>query len=281
MMNDVDLLEGEEMWASRVIDESQAYKNFLSDSSAQSFGKFGEFLFERWCLGRKIPCAVEHKNGVDFIVDSSLLFDVKAVRHIKQSKKTSFRRHPADKQIPGVFYAYIIFWSDCVELRVERDNRGIGNFDCDIEPTVVEQSWTVFEKDSIKLKDRTHSEFAYSLKNDLKSWLRRTLNIEARVIQRKVSANLNARKGGWGADNFYQNHSEKHQLVVLLGISDGKVLWVHSYPTAEWRSIKVKPKPVGTNRKEVFCYVEKELQDRYRFADVDDFKKSVKERFGL
>jgi hypothetical protein len=256
-------------------------EEFSVNSSAQSFGKFGEFLFMRWCLGKKIPCSGEHKNGVDFIVENLLLVDVKAVRHIKQSKKRSFRRHPAEKQIPGVCYAYIIFWSDCVELRVERDNRGIGKFDCDIERTVVEQSWAAFEKDSIKLIDRTHTEFAYSLKNDLKSWLRRTLNVEARIIQRKVSANLNSRKGGWGADNFYQNHTGEHQLVVLLGISHGKVLYVHSYPTAEWQKIEVQKKPVGTNRKEIFCYIEKKLSNRYRFADVAEFKKNVKDRFDL
>jgi hypothetical protein len=280
-MKDLDTLEGEEMWASRVIDASQSYKTFLSDSSDQSFGKFGEFLFERWCLEKKIPCAGEHKNGVDFIVENSLLVDVKAVRHIRQSKRTSFRRHPSEKQIPGVCYAYIIFWSDCVELKIERDNRGIGKFDCDIERTVVEQTWTAFEKRSIKLKDRTHTEFANSLKNDLITWLRHTLNVEARLIQRKVSANLNARKGGWGADNFYQNHSGKHQLVVLLGISDRKVVYVHSYPTAEWQNIEVQKKPVGTNRKEILCYYVDKLSDRYKFKDIEDFKLNVQKRFNF
>lgn len=280
-MKDLDVLGGAVMWTSRVIGETQTYNSFVSDLSAQSFGKFGEFLFERWCLGQKIPCSGEHKNGVDFIVENALPVDVKAVRHITQSKKKNFRRHPVEKQIPGVCYAYIIFWSDCVELRMERDNLSIGKFDCEIERMVVEQSWTAFEKDSIKLKDRSHADFAYSLKNDLKSWLRHTLNVEARIIQRKVSANLNAREGGWGADNFYQNHSRKHQLVVLLGISDGKVLYVHSYPTAEWQNIEVQRKPVGTNRKEIFCYIENNLLNRYRFADVDEFKKNVKERFGF
>jgi hypothetical protein len=45
--------------------------------------------------------------------------------------------------------------------------------------------------------------------------------------------------------------------------------------------IVVRPKPVGTNRKEILCYDVTKLLDRYKFRDIDDFKANVKERFNL
>lgn len=257
------------------------FEYFINNCSAQSLGKFGEFLFKKWCFNRNIPCVGKHENGIDFYIENSLHVDVKALRHIQKKKKDSFRRFPADKQIFEVCYAYVIFWSDCVELRVEREDCSVGNFDCDIEENLVEQSWVSFDKTSIKLQDRSHAEFARSLKIELKSWVRHNLNLEPRIIQRKVSSKLNARKGGWGADNFFQSNFNKYQLVILLGVSEKKVLYVHSYPTCEWQNIEVVPKPVGTNRKQILCYVVDKLPSRYKFEDLNDFKKSVKKRFGF
>ena len=41
-----------------------SYEDFLKDSSAQSIGKFGEFLFAKFCDSKKIKCNKEHENGV-------------------------------------------------------------------------------------------------------------------------------------------------------------------------------------------------------------------------
>ena len=86
------------------------FEDFLQNSSSQSLGKFGEFLFEEFCKQEKINCKREHEGGVDFIIKSNIKVDVKAVRHIKVNSKERFRRHNTEKQLPGVHYAYIIFW---------------------------------------------------------------------------------------------------------------------------------------------------------------------------
>ncbi len=88
------------------------FQDFLNNSSAQSIGKFGEFLFAKFCDSREISYKGEHKGGVDFIIKSDIKVDVKAVRHLKVNAKDRFRRHHFEKQLPQVHYAYIIFWKN-------------------------------------------------------------------------------------------------------------------------------------------------------------------------
>jgi len=258
-----------------------SFEDFLKTASAQSLGKFGEFLFLRYCQLKGIPCVGRHKGGVDFYVENKFSIDVKAVRHISVPSRHSFRRHNIEKQLPGVIYAYIIFWNDSVELRVEEKDLRFGDYDCSLENQFVSATWDKFDKKSVKFIDSTHGESASRLKRELTTWISENLGVRARVIQRKSTAKLGDRKGGWGADNFYTKPPHNHEIVVLLGIANGLVSFIHSYPTAEYANIKVRPKPVGTNRKEILCYDVGELSDRYKFKDVDDFKISVRQRFNL
>lgn len=261
--------------------DSISFDDFVRDSSAQSLGKFGEFLFSKFCDYKNIPHLSKHKGGVDFIIDSDLLLDVKAVRHIKYEHRARFRRHNIDKQLPDVHYAYIIFWKDSIELRVEKNDVKFGSYDCFLDEKFVSSVWLEFDKKSIKFLDKKHIENTNHLKKDLTNWVFDNLGIRARVIQRKATTTLGDRKGGWGADNFYQKPPHKHEIVVLLCVANGVVSYIHSYPTSEYLNIEVRPKPVGTNRKEILCYYVDKLADRYKFKDIDDFKDNVKNRFSF
>ena len=257
------------------------FDSFLKYASAQSLGKFGEFLFSKLCESKNIPFSSKHKGGVDFVIEDNLFIDVKAVRHIKITNRARFRRHNIEKQLPNVLYAYIIFWKESIELRVEKSDLKFGDYDCVFDSQLISSVWDEFDKKSIKFLDKKHTENTNLLKKELTDWISDNLNINARVIQRKASANLNKRSGGWGADNFYSDPPHKHKIVVLLGVSNGVVEYIHSYPTSEYLNIEVRPKPVGTNRKEILCYIVDRLSDRYKFRDLEDFKTNVKKRFNF
>ena len=257
-------------------------KTFINDSSAQSLGRFGEFLFAKFCSSKNLPYSSKHKGGVDFSFDNeNLLIDIKAVRHIKTPCRARFRRHSIERQLPDVLYGYIIFWNSSIELRVEKNDVKFGNYDCFFDNDFVNSAWESFDKKSVKFLDKSHVENTNFLKRELSVWLEEFLGVKARVIQRKASASLGSRKGGWGADNFYTKPPHKHKIVVLLCVANGVVQYIHSYPTSEHMNIDVRPKPVGTNRKEILCYDVTKLSDRYKFKDIDDFKANVKERFNL
>lgn len=258
------------------------FKTFVKDSSAQSLGRFGEYLFAQFCTLRNLSYSSKHKGGVDFLLDNDqLLIDIKAVRHINYSRRERFRRHSIEKQLPDVLYGYIIFWSDSIELRVEKNDAKFGGYDCVFNNDFVSSAWDNFDKNSVKFLDRAHIENTNSLKKELVAWVDEFLGVKARVIQRKASASLGSRKGGWGADNFYTKPPHNHKIVVLLCVSNGFVEYIHSYPTCEYMNIEVRPKPVGTNRKEILCYDVSKLSERYKFKDIDDFKANVKQRFSL
>jgi hypothetical protein len=257
------------------------FGDFLQNSSAQSLGKFGEFLFSKYCVLKGISFLSKHKGGVDFVIGNDLLVDVKAVRHIKFTCRNRFRRHNIDKQIPNVAYGYVIFWKDSIELRVEKDNVKFGNYDCVFESDFISLVWSEFDKRSVKFLDKKHVANTNSLKKSLTIWIANDLGIRARVIQRKASANLNKRSGGWGADNFYSEPPHKHEIVVLLGVANGVVEYIHSYPSSEYLNIEVRPKPVGTNRKKILCYFVDKLADRYKFKNIEDFKFNVQKRFNF
>ena len=257
------------------------FEDFLQNSSAQSLGRFGEFLFSKYCFSKNITFLSKHKGGVDFIISDDLLVDVKAVRHIKFTCRDRFRRHNIDKQIPNVAYSYVIFWKDSIELRVEKDDIKYGNYDCVFQNQFISSVWTEFDKKSIKFLDKSHIEITNFLKKELTTWISENLSVKARVIQRKITANLGKRKGGWGADNFYSQPPHNHKIVVLLGMANGVVSYIHSYPTSEYLSIEVRPKPVGTNRKKILCYYVDRLSDRYKFKDIEDFKLNVQKRFNF
>ena len=258
-----------------------SFEDFLKNSSAQSLGKFGEFLFSKFCVLKGISFLSKHKGGVDFVIGDDLLVDVKAVRHIKFICRDRFRRHNIEKQIPNVVYGYVIFWKDSIELRVEKDDVKYGNYDCVFDSDFISSVWSDFDKKSIKFIDKKHVANTNSLKKNLIAWIADDLGIRARVIQRKASANLNKRSGGWGADNFYSELPHKHEIVVLLGVANGVVEYIHSYPTSEYLNIEVRPKPVGTNRKKILCYQVDSLADRYKFKDIEDFKLNVQKRFNF
>lgn len=257
------------------------FKDFLQNSSAQSLGKFGEFLFAKFCKSKEINYKGQHKGGVDFIINADVKVDVKAVRHLKTDARHRFRRHNIEKQLPQVHYAYIIFWNNSVELRFEINDAPFGNYDCIFEDELINKAWQEFDKKSIKFLDVQHVQNTKMLKVELKDWINDNFGIKARVIQRKSTAALGLRNGGWGADNFYQKPPHKHELVVLLCVDDGSISYIHSYPTSEYLCIEVRPKPVGTNRKEILCYDVSKLSDRYKFIDLDDFKLNAKKRFGF
>jgi hypothetical protein len=257
------------------------FEEFLQNSSAQSLGKFGEFLFAKFCESKEITYKSQHKGGVDFIIDSNIKVDVKAVRHLKVNARDRFRRHNVEKQLPQVHYAYIIFWKNSVELRVELNDVNVGNYDCVFSTDLINKTWHEFEKKSIKFLDKQHVQTTKLLKDELTDWIEVNLGVKARVIQRKSTTTLGLRKGGWGADNFYQKPPHKHKLVVLLCVANGTVSYIHSYPTTEYLSIEVRPKPVGTNRKEILCYYVDRLSDRYKFKDIEDFKLNVQKRFNF
>ena len=257
------------------------YEDFLQNSSSQSLGKFGEFLFEEFCKQKKINCKREHEGGADFIIKSNIKVDVKAVRHLKINTRERFRRHDSEKQLPGVHYAYIIFWKDSVQLRFEYKDLKFGNDDCSLKKGLVDNTWTNFDKKSIKFVDKKHFETTKRLKTELIDWIKKNLGIKARVIQRNFKSALALRGGGWGADNFYQKPPHKHDIVVLLSVANNDVKYIHSYPTSEYDKIPIVPKPVGTNRKPIFCYVIKELPNKYRFKDIEDFKLNVQKRFNI
>jgi hypothetical protein len=298
-----DIEKNNELWESKVIFGSEdlmlasefsgavstkvsdsmalTFTDFLYNSSAQSLGKFGEFLFAKFCEFKEIKFTSQHKGGVDFIIDSNIKVDVKAVRHLKINARDRFRRHNIEKQLPQVHYAYIIFWKNSVELRFELNDVSFGSYDCFFDSDLINKSWYEFDKKSIKFLDKQHVEITKSLKLELADWIEVNLGVKARVIQRKSTTTLGLRKGGWGADNFYQKPPHKHKLVVLLCVGNGAVSYIHSYPTSEYLSIEVRPKPVGTNRKEILCYDVSKLSDRYKFTDLNDFKLNVKQRFGF
>ncbi len=258
-----------------------SFDDFVKDSSAQSLGRFGEFLFSKYCEYKNIPYVSKHKGGVDFVIDSNLSIDVKAIRHVKYKQRARFRRHNIEKQLPNVHYAYIVFWNNSIELRVEKNDVKFGSYDCFFDSDFINSVWEDFDKKSVKFLDRSHVETTSFLKKDLATWIADNLGIRARVIQRKASANLNKRSGGWGADNFYSQPPHNHEIVVLLGVANGIVEYIHSYPTSEYLSIEVRPKPVGTNRKQILCYFVDKLDNRYKFKNIDDFKANAKERFNL
>ena len=258
-----------------------SFEDFLKDSSAQSLGKFGEFLFAKFCISKEINYKAQHKGGVDFIIESDIKVDVKAVRHLKINARDRFRRHNVEKQLPQVHYAYIIFWKNTVQLRIEINDVNFGNYDCFFSTDLINKTWNDFDKKSIKIFDKQHVQTTNLLKVELTDWIKNNLGIKARVIQRKSTTTLGLRNGGWGADNFYQMPPHKHKLVVLLCVGNGSVSYIHSYPTSEYLSIEVRPKPVGTNRKEILCYDVSKLSERYKFTDLNDFKLNVKKRFAF
>lgn len=182
--------------STKVVDSiTLTFTDFLYNSSAQSLGKFGEFLFAKFCESKEIKYTSQHKGGVDFIIDSNIKVDVKAVRHLKVNARDRFRRHNIEKQLPQVHYAYIIFWKNSVELRFELNDVSFGSYDCFFDSDLIIKTWHEFDRKSIKFLDKQHVEITKSLKLELTDWIEVNLGVKARVIQRKSTTTLGLRKG--------------------------------------------------------------------------------------
>jgi hypothetical protein len=261
-------------------DDIQNFEHFIDNATTPTGGKFAERLFKNIMEQQGRLCIGEHKNGIDFIVKDTDKIDVKLVRHLKHNKQTRFRRYPRDKQLPGVIYAYVIFWKDCSEIRAEREDVTVPGYDCEISKTHVNKTWEEFPKKNITFPNKLHKQIIKTAKYELATWLLDTYGLRAHVISRgDRQRNEAMMRRKWGPDNFYEKRPENYDLKVLLRVDQSEVYEVWSYPMNEIKKIHWKNKNIGTSAKEIIGFDPNIIDNKYIFNDLNDFKDNFYNRF--
>lgn len=260
--------------------ESPPFFHFLRWATSPSIGKYGEILFSCVMSAAGFECKRVNAGGFDFLVESIGPVDVKVVRHLGKKSGSEFRRYSTARQVEGVSYAYLIFWSDGIRLTVETCGR-------EIFSTVIAQNDAVMALSNISselvaYEDEGRVKSVSDAKRQLRDWVSATWGINARVIQRGDRARNSAmEQRGWGADNFYERNPSKYRLVVLLLVDGTHVYGLWAYPTSAIEEIPWEPKAIGPNMTKIFTFQPSKLPVRFKFESIDDFKEQFPRRFDI
>ena len=260
----------------------EQFQFFMANATAPSVGRYGEKLFGRICEINHWSSNTEHKNGIDFNVSGIGNIDVKVVRHLNRVKKENFRRVKQEKQLADVFYAYIIFWADLAELRIEKNNIAVVDRSMVISKDTLLDVWNDIDQTKVIFKNDDWKSKIKQKKTVLIEWIRTNWGKKARVIQRGDRArNETMFRRGWGADNFYEPDDGGVDLVVLLNVDKGEIYEIYAYPMVEKNNINWLQKNIGPNPSDVKGFNPQLLDSRFIFSDVLSFQKDFLSRFDL
>jgi hypothetical protein len=256
---------------------------FIRNASTVKIGSFGEMLFAQIMNKKGVPCDPVHSGGVDFLVGFFGKVDVKVVRAEKQSPNANFRRVKKDLQLPEVTYAYIVISGRDMRLYFEKHNEPVINPFIDyphvVEVERIEEAWLSYVAAHPEpLSSR--SKIIVSLKKELREWIRSNWHKSARIIHRGDREwNENMEKRHWGADNFYEQDNTKYNMVVLLLLDNDSVYRVMAYPLSERDAIDWKDKDVGPNTRKIVSFDPSQIEPRFVFDSIDQFKNEFNLRF--
>jgi hypothetical protein len=254
------------------------FDEFIRHGTSPTAGKYAELLFKNIMEYKSHQCINKHENGIDFKVEALGDVDVKVVRHFKHNKKARFRRYR--NQLPGVIYAYVIFWNDCAELRIEKYDKPIVGYDCIIPKNLIDKTWIDFPKQNINIPNQSDIKLLKEIKSSLADWLLKSFGLKARIIMRgDRERNEKMIKRKWGADNFYEKHPNKFDLTVLLKVDKSEVYEIWSYPTKGIGEISWKEKNIGKSAKVIITFDPNIVDTKFVFKDLNEFKETFYDRF--
>ena len=117
---------------------------------------------------------------------------------------------------------------------------------------------------------------------ELVVWIRENWRLEAKPVRRSCPAAMvdmnNRRK--WGPEAFFLSDENKkvgQQLAVLVYFDGEKDYEVCGYPEKLQHEIKWKPKPFGNKKRMTFNPAE--LDPKFKFRNISEFKREFRSRF--
>jgi hypothetical protein len=117
----------------------------------------------------------------------------------------------------------------------------------------------------------------------LATWIKENWKLEAKTVRRSSpAAMVSMNKKGWGPEAFCLYPRDKKsgkQLVVLVYFDGATDYEVCAYPRGLSCEIKWKKRSVGKHPNSRMTFDPNALNGRFRFKDIDDFKKEFLLRF--
>ena len=256
----------------------------LKATGKGSFGGLGERIFSGYLreLGREVEAL--HEEGTDYVLSGGIRIDVKARAKVEDLSGGRFPKVSTKSKMDGIRYAYVVFWSDVVEIHHDL---------ADLPGRTIRLSWEHSRnlagdlekllKESESGEDQIARGKIRQIQSELKAWAKDALGCRARIIHRtnrKAQEAMSRRR--WGPETFYEKDREdKHDLVVLLYFEGPAVYKVCAYPTKWTERIHWLKKPVGPNVAQRISFAPNELEKEFVFRDITDFKVSCAMRFAL
>ena len=249
-------------------------KELLNCATSAKLGQYGEHLLEKILHSIGLDFKRIHKGGVDFEIKGYGSVDLKTKNCLSKFASNHFQAFPY--KISNVTYFYMNLYDDKVCVYVD-DNKSISTF--------AEVSWSqcidflpdfFFEK-----RSELNSNSISQIKKDVKNWVLNEWGLTARVISRAGrKAQDSFEKNGWGPNNFYSNEKQKKltQLTILIYFDGEDIYKIFAYPVGLSDEIDWFPKDKGPNKQGVMIFDPRDLNEKFKFSSIYEFKNSYPER---
>ena len=244
-------------------------KEKISSATSAQLGKFGEHLFEKYLISKEIDYKKIHQRGVDFFVDGIGDLDLKTKKYLKLKDNGDINNYKF--KINGVSYGYLQLFSDKVLIYLDK-NGSISRFG--------EISWReciqmMGEFEFAKQSQKSPS-ILIAKKKEIFNWIKNQWNLNARVISRSGrKAQDSFENNGWGPNNFHTSpkSKKKYDLTVLLYFEEGDIYKIYAYPAGLMNEIDWFSKNKGPNPQGIIIFDPRNLNKRFIFSSLEDFKK--------
>jgi hypothetical protein len=249
-------------------------KEKISVATAAQLGKFGENLFEKYLNSKAIDYKRVHQRGIDFVVDGIGDLDLKTKKYleIKNNGKVNRYRFKLD----GVKYGYLQLFSD--KIIIYLDSNGLVSHFGEIKWTECVQMMCDFE---FRKNSQKPSSFATAKKKEICNWIKSQWGLDARIISRSgKKAQDSFEDNGWGPNNFYSGVSgrKKYDATVLIYFDEGDIYKIFAYATTLIDEINWFSKDKGPNPQGIMIFNPRNLNNKFIFSSLDDFKENYLDR---
>lgn len=259
-------------------------QGLLGVSTKPSRGAFTESLCSYLLRMRGLAVTRLNRAGADFDVGGFGRVDVKARLRLEDEDGCQFVRIPRRYELPNTSYLYVIYFRNRVEFVCEHERSIVSALSFTVAWSVVQEFYsTAYMHVGLKESPTNHDEIL-TIKKTLKEWVKhawgknlRVIHREGRVVQEAMS------RRGWGPDTFFQKRADQSgiDIVALLYFDGARVYSVFAYPVADMAEIRWQEKPVGPNKAGVTIFHPLELDSKFEFRDIEDFKDQFPNRFQL
>jgi hypothetical protein len=262
----------------------QDIKHWLRESQKAgrtSYGFFAEYLYAV-TMSRHCDVKSEHSGGVDFVLDGTTKVDVKS-RICLDSNTKQFPREPDSSRSQGVTYPHVIFYDDLVTIYdTESKSEKV------IEPIAWEKVCSI-AADYMKKKtrrlyipgDNERTEANMKTLKNLEGRIREHWKLNPKMVRRSSPGAMKGmNNSGWGPEAFFLYPRDQEYDLVVLVYFDGEADYeVCAYPRRLSHEIAWSEKPVGPNKNKRMTFDPRILPSKFRFKDIEDFKKNFPDRF--